>query len=44
MGSALRELGKLDDAIEAFNKAISIKPDYAEAITTWVMLSKIKAS
>ena len=31
MGSALKELDKLDEAIEALNKAISIKPDYAEA-------------
>ena len=31
MGVALKEQGKLDEAIEAYNKALSIKPDYAEA-------------
>ena len=31
MGNALKDQGKLEEAIEAYNKAISIKPDYAEA-------------
>ena len=31
MGLALQEQGKLDEAIEAYNKALSLKPDYAEA-------------
>ena len=31
MGNALHEQGNLNEAIEAFKKAISIKPDYAEA-------------
>jgi tetratricopeptide (TPR) repeat protein len=31
MGNALKEQGKLEEAIEAYNKALSIKPDYAEA-------------
>ena len=31
LGSANKSLGKLDDAIEAYKKALSIKPDYAEA-------------
>ena len=31
MGIALKDQGKLDEAIEAYKKAISIKPDYAEA-------------
>ena len=31
MGIALQEQGKLEEAIEAYNKALSIKPDYAEA-------------
>jgi tetratricopeptide (TPR) repeat protein len=44
MGNALKEQGKLEEAIEAYNKALAIKPDYAEPITTWAMLSKIKAS
>ena len=30
MGNALQQQGKLDEAIEAYNKTISIKPDYAE--------------
>ena len=30
MGVALQELGKLDEAIEAYNKALNIKPDIAE--------------
>ena len=31
MGVALKEQGKLDEAIEAYNKALSIKPDFTEA-------------
>ena len=31
MGNALKEQGKLDEAIASYNKALSIKPDYAEA-------------
>ena len=31
MGNALKEKGKLAEAIEAFNKALSFKPDYADA-------------
>ena len=31
MGNALQELGKLEEAIEAYNKALTIKPEYAEA-------------
>ena len=31
MGVTLQEQGKLKEAIEAYNKALSIKPDFAEA-------------
>ena len=31
MGNALEAQGKLEDAIESYNKALAIKPDYAEA-------------
>ena len=31
MGNALKDQGKLEEAIEAYNKAISIKPNYADA-------------
>ena len=31
MGNALKDQGKLDEAIAAYNKALSIKPDYADA-------------
>ena len=31
MGNALKGQGKLEEAIEAYNKALAIKPDYAEA-------------
>ena len=31
IGEAWQKLGKLDKAIEAYNKAPAIKPDYAEA-------------
>ena len=31
MGVTLKDQGKLDEAIEAYNKALSLKPDYAEA-------------
>ena len=33
MGVTIQEQGKLDEAIEAYNKALAIKPDYAEAYT-----------
>ena len=31
MGITLKDKGKLDEAIKAYTKAVSIKPDYAEA-------------
>ena len=31
MGASAAQIGKLDEAIDAFKKAISIKPDYADA-------------
>ena len=31
IGASHKGLGTLDDAVEAYNKALSIKPDYAEA-------------
>ena len=31
MGNALKDQGKLEEAIEAYNKRSAIKPDYAEA-------------
>ena len=31
LGIALKKQGKLEEAIEAYNKALAIKPDYAEA-------------
>ena len=30
MGIALKHQGKLDEAIEAFKKAVSLKPDFAD--------------
>ena len=39
-----QDQGKLEEAIEAYNKALAIKPDYAEATTTWALLSKTKVS
>ena len=44
MGNALKDQGKLEESLEAFKKALSIKPDYAEAYSTLVMLSKTKKS
>jgi tetratricopeptide (TPR) repeat protein len=31
LGNALKELGKLDEAVSCYEKAISIKPDFVEA-------------
>ena len=31
MGSAFKDLGKLDQSIELYKKAITFKPNYAEA-------------
>ena len=31
MGNALQQQGQLEEAIGAYNKALSIKPDYADA-------------
>jgi len=31
MGNALQEQGELEEAIEAYNQALALKPDYAEA-------------
>ena len=30
MGNVLKDQGKLEEAIESYNKALSLKPDYAE--------------
>ena len=38
MGNALQEQGKLDEAIASYNKALSLKPDYAEAARNLVKL------
>ena len=32
MGILLKDQGQLDEAIEAYNKAIDLKPDYATVI------------
>ena len=31
MGIALQDQGKLDEAVSIYNKALSIRPEYAEA-------------
>ena len=31
LGNALKEQGKLEEAVEAYKKALAVKPDYAEA-------------
>ena len=40
MGNALKEQGKLEEAIEAYNKALAIKPDYAEAYSNMGVILK----
>ena len=44
MGVSLKDQGKLNEAIDAFNKALSIQPDFADAVTTLAMLSQIKVN
>ena len=44
MGITFQDLYKLEDAIDARNKAIVLKPDYAKHTTTWAMLSDTKIS
>ena len=39
MGNALKDQGKIEEAIETYNNALSVKPDYAEAHR---MLASIK--
>ena len=43
MGVALKEQGKLEEAIEAYNKALAIKPDYAEANRHLSLVTKYKS-
>ena len=31
LGTTLKELGRLDEAVASYNQAIALKPDYAEA-------------
>ena len=42
MGNALKDQGKLEEAIEAYNKAISIKSDFAEAYNNMGIASKVQ--
>ena len=44
MGDTLKDQGKLEEAIEAYNKALAIKPITLKPTTTWAMLSKSKVS
>ena len=44
LGNILQEQGKLEEAIEAYKKAISIDPDNADYISTLVIFSKSKAN
>ena len=45
MGNLRNQQGMLDEAIDAYSKALSIKPDYAERPTaSWAMLSISKES
>jgi tetratricopeptide (TPR) repeat protein len=44
MGNALKDQGKLEEAIEAYNKALPSSLIMLKPITTWAMLSKIKVS
>ena len=41
LGNALKRAGQLEDAINAYKKAISLKPDYASAYNNMEMLYKI---
>ena len=38
MGSAFKDLGKLDQSIELYKKAITFKPNYVKPIVIWEML------
>lgn len=38
MGNALRKRNKLEEALASFNKALSLKPDYADAARNLVLL------
>ena len=44
MGIALADQGKTEDAIKAYKKAISIKPEYAEAYDNMGILFKAQGS
>ena len=44
MGNALQEQGKLEEAIAAYKKALSLSLIMLMPTTTWAMLSKIKVS
>ena len=44
MGIALQKQEKLEEAIEAYNKALSIKPDYADAYNNMGTALKSKVS
>ena len=35
LGNALKEQGKLDEAVACYRRALELKPDFAERTTTW---------
>ena len=44
LGKALRHQGQLAAAVAQYQEAIRLKPDYAEAHSTWALSSGTKAS
>ena len=44
LGASRAQIGMLDEAVEAYKKTISLKPDYAEAYSNMGLLLQSKVS
>ncbi len=40
LGNALKDLGRLEEAVATYHKALALKPDYISGTTIWVICNE----